>query len=563
MGNMKWSHYSVLFFILLMSFIIRVFGIDFGLPFFHHPDEEFIVVKALRLGLHKDLNPGFYIYGTLYLYFIFFLYSVYFLIGYLLGIFSSVSAFGESFFKDPTVFFLIGRVATVLIGTASVYMIYLIGKRLFNHRIGVISSFFLGFSFLHVRDSHYATVDVPMTFFLLLTIFFACRILKKEPNYKSYILSGFAAGMAIATKLPAAMVILPLLFAHWSQAEKKTLRAFLSRNLLVGAFAMVMGFLIFSPYTIIDLSGSIKSMKNIIFHRQIIFPGTEVYGLGYKYYLFHALPIALGFPLFLLSLFGLIYGFGIHRKEELFLGIFPLGYYLFMGSSKYFPDRYIMPLLPFLILLAASLLKRITDLTKLGKDKRFLILLCFLLILPSAYNAVKQDFRFSTTDTRIVAKNWIEENLLPKAKIFSETYGPPLNITHERAKELLKEAQEEDKRRGSSFLYLLNRPEPEKSYYLYALPAKNMPFPFNSYVEKGFDYFILSSFIYERYLPKPYIYGERMKFYKDIEAHCELIYETDRYALKSASKKYKSLKNLLITLWGRQGPIIKIYKRAD
>lgn len=52
--------------ILLLSFLLNVWGINWGLPERWHPDE--MTGAALRMGYYKSLNPHHFAYGSLHYY---------------------------------------------------------------------------------------------------------------------------------------------------------------------------------------------------------------------------------------------------------------------------------------------------------------------------------------------------------------------------------------------------------------------------------------------------------------------------------------------------------------
>jgi hypothetical protein len=78
-------------FVLLLTAVLRYWGVSFGLPYVYHPDEP----VAVRLGLgvlHTgDYNPHFFHYPTAYYYLVSGGLVIYFLLGASQGIFGSVT----------------------------------------------------------------------------------------------------------------------------------------------------------------------------------------------------------------------------------------------------------------------------------------------------------------------------------------------------------------------------------------------------------------------------------------------------------------------------------------
>ncbi|MEK6841216.1 MAG: glycosyltransferase family 39 protein, partial [Nanoarchaeota archaeon] len=71
------------------------------------------------------------------------------------------------------------RFLAVLFGSLSVLILYLIIKLLYNKTVALISSIVLTFSSFHILMS-LAEMDVAMTFFILLSLFFFIKALKEK-----------------------------------------------------------------------------------------------------------------------------------------------------------------------------------------------------------------------------------------------------------------------------------------------------------------------------------------------------------------------------------------------
>src|SRR5215831_1418252 len=143
----KWSP-IILSAILVLALSVRLVGITWGLPYVFNPDEARIVNHALAFGT-GDLNPHDFIYPSLYMYILFFVYGMSYVFGWLAGVFSSTDDFVRLFFNDATLFYLPGRLIAALSGVISVAMVYLLGRRAYNARVGLIAAAFLTFSVQH------------------------------------------------------------------------------------------------------------------------------------------------------------------------------------------------------------------------------------------------------------------------------------------------------------------------------------------------------------------------------------------------------------------------------
>ncbi len=99
----------------LLAAGLRLAAIGWGLPDVHHPDEPYILNRALAFA-KGDLSPHNFLYPTLYFYALFAWEGLFFLLGRLAGWYGSVSAFEREYFSDPTRLMIAGRSLTALFG---------------------------------------------------------------------------------------------------------------------------------------------------------------------------------------------------------------------------------------------------------------------------------------------------------------------------------------------------------------------------------------------------------------------------------------------------------------
>ncbi len=125
---MRSKEWRWLILILIVGGGLRLLGISFGLPHLFHADEPRAIHHALSYST-GDLNPHYFWLPPLLSYVLFVLFGLYFLVLGGLGGVGSVAEFGELFLRDPSSFYLIGRVAIgVSLGVASLYLVYRIAS---------------------------------------------------------------------------------------------------------------------------------------------------------------------------------------------------------------------------------------------------------------------------------------------------------------------------------------------------------------------------------------------------------------------------------------------------
>src|SRR5438093_9651129 len=119
----------------------------------------------------------------------------------------------KQYAADPTMFYMIDRCISALLGTATVLIVYRLAEKLFDRKTAIISSLFLSFAYLHVRTSHFGVTDVPMTFFVMLSVLF-CIKARFEKTPGNYALAGLFAGLAASTKYNAVLVVFSMFVVH-------------------------------------------------------------------------------------------------------------------------------------------------------------------------------------------------------------------------------------------------------------------------------------------------------------------------------------------------------------
>jgi len=424
--------------------VIRLYGVQFGLPGLNHADETIVVNHAIAYSAW-DLNPHYFQVPPLVSYFLFFEYGVFYLIGRVFGFFGSIVDFQTLFFEDPTSFYLIGRITVgAIAGTASVFFVYILGKNVFSNTVGIISAFFLALTFMHVRNSHYIYFDITMILFLILTYIFIYKFLETGLR-RDYVLAGCFAGIAIAVKYNAALIIAPLIIGHFiyyfTNKDSGKIKVVNSKIVLSLVF-MVLTFIVLNPFCIIDMKFFLNSFLSQA-HSQT--------PQGFLHHLRHSLFQGLGVPLSVLCLTGFFYSFyKLSRKLIVFIS-FPLVYYLSTVVFSQQHARYVLPLIPFLLIFAAWFLESIIFRggVPTSKAKILITAASIMVVLPTGIKSVYSDYIFSKKDTRTLAKEWIEDKI---------PYGTKIAIDHNLHAPKLYQSREqlEDKLNYVSKIKIVN-----------------------------------------------------------------------------------------------------------
>ena len=100
-------------------------------------------------------------------------------------------------------FTLLGRVLSALFDVGTVFMLFLLGRRLFDWRVGALGAFLVAVTPLHIQQSHYFVMDAIVTFFVTVALYYAVRV-AQEGRLVNYTLLGVFYGLAVASKINAA-----------------------------------------------------------------------------------------------------------------------------------------------------------------------------------------------------------------------------------------------------------------------------------------------------------------------------------------------------------------------
>lgn len=359
------------------------------------------------------------------------------------------------FFGDITrsTLYLTSRVFVGILGSATILLTYLVGRKLYNEKVGMVASILLAFIPLAVRDSHYATVDIPVTFFIVLA-FLSILYVMKYGTTKFYLISGSLIGLAASTKYNGGLLILSLSIAfvissYKKLSGKKLIPISEIKKLLYAYFMSLIAFILTTPYSVLDFK---TFMKDLLYEMEHMKKGHGVLFIdtppGYIYHLQESLNWGLTTYVEIVSIIGIIYILAqiILRtdKKEVFSGVMLLSwiipYYLIIGSWETKFMRYVIPLLPFLSISAAYFIYKISFLASNMLQSRgftsvnrfvlniFLILSISVLIINPILATIRIDEDFLKKDTRQVSLNWIDQNVPNGSVVFREQYTPEVEL---------------------------------------------------------------------------------------------------------------------------------------
>ncbi|HXO59203.1 MAG TPA: glycosyltransferase family 39 protein, partial [Candidatus Acidoferrum sp.] len=370
---------------------LRLWGINFGLPALYRPDEDVTVGRAMGI-FHGILDPHFADWPHLYFYVAAAWLAPFRLIGLV---------------QDPASGYLGVRVLDALLGSLTVLIVFEFGRRAYGWLAGFFGASALAVAFLDVRDSHFATLDVPLTLACVAALYIAYRTIEAR-GVRPLLLNGIALGVAASLKYNGALVFAGIAAAQTlrARAERTSWPRILPRLALIAAVGIVT-LAITSPFLVLD-------------------PGMTQHGIGYIFqHLGKATAPAIGWVqlslalwfgidpvLVLVAIAGVAYAAWRRQPADLIILTFLAVYVVLIGAGGSVFFRYADPMIPFLLLLGGRALAWLVERTARGRARRLALVVAFALIVvaPLAHD-IRYDLLIQQTDTRTLAFNWLAQHV--------------------------------------------------------------------------------------------------------------------------------------------------------
>jgi 4-amino-4-deoxy-L-arabinose transferase-like glycosyltransferase len=342
--------------VVILAAAARLLQCGEGLPYLHTWDEPYTASQALHMMQTGALNPDFFNYGSVTIYLCLIVDVAHYF--YLMGQPESAPAslaklddirtrFQTDWFwtiSHPSFYFW-NRCLIALLGTATVLLVYCLGRRVAGRWGGVAAAAALAGLEIHVEQSALVTVDIPASFFVVLAAWLSVLYLEEE---RPALLTGAlaACGIAISTKYNAAlslsMPLLALAVSAWRSSPGY-------RRWLWIALAIVpvAAFLAGTPYAVLDLPRFLDGAGGELRHYRILGHGNETVTAGWPHLgiEFAALAGNLGVPASALALVGA--AAMLSRRIGGPLVAYPLLHVLFMAGTRVFFPRNLVVVYPF------------------------------------------------------------------------------------------------------------------------------------------------------------------------------------------------------------------------
>jgi 4-amino-4-deoxy-L-arabinose transferase-like glycosyltransferase len=401
---------------------VRFYGLNWGAPYYHfHIDEHFVFLGGLEL--RKDFfaaanSPKFFMYSPL---------PMYILIG-LTEIYETITApLNLALKTDGIRFMVLGRSISAAFGTATIPLVYLIASRVSTRTAGLLAAALTAAGVLHLRDSHFLSVDVSLTFFCILA-WLALIDVALHGAMRSYVLAGVAIGAALLCKYSAAFLLPLTLVAHLCAPGRPTLAAPWQtwiRWLWVGAIpgiVAVLTFLVLDPHVLIHFDKFRFEVQELVLApmggAQIAIWAAHFTNIQPRLFWFtNILWWGLGPAFEIWALLGVAWLLWRRDRAALMAAAFPIVYYLVAGRTGLPFARYGVPLVPALAV-AAGVLS--ADLLRKPAWRRLSLIATTAVIAATILYAVAYMNIYVKPDSRLAASEYIHRRIPEGSAILVE-----------------------------------------------------------------------------------------------------------------------------------------------
>jgi 4-amino-4-deoxy-L-arabinose transferase-like glycosyltransferase len=378
---------------------LRLWGIDYGLPLIQaRPDEEGLVPRFVTFDA-GDPNPHWFMYPTLSLYLTFAWLKALLVGGHAVGAWRGPTDIATLNAADPRALYLLARLLSALLGTATIAATYLLGRLLADRRAGLVAALLVTVSFLHVRESHFFKPDAILSLFMTVALL-GCVMLQQRATAAAAVLAGIACGLALAVKYTVTLAVPLAVAAFLGEAAGWRVRA--ARLAVAGGAAAAAAF-IGSPYVLLSWD---EFVGWTWVARVWVQYGGEGLATAFRYHATHSFLAAQGLPLTLFCFGALVWA--LRRRTLLPVAAFLGVSLLQLGLASAALTRYVTPFLPGLFALAGAAFVALAERLPAGAVRRVVAAgLLLLLVARPLHSAVRFDQIASTRDTRLLAADWL------------------------------------------------------------------------------------------------------------------------------------------------------------
>lgn len=330
------------------------------------------------------------------------------------------------------------RLTQFLFSMFAVFLTYLVGKEMFNKKIGLLSAFFMSVFWLNLFFTGRLLLGLPATVFWLACVYFFWKGYVKKENKKYIWLAGLFFGLSVFTRAASLIMFVPLIIFILMKDKIKFLK---NKNLWI---AGILFLLIFSPFLIwvgANYGNPFKKFTGIGEGRfsQLSWD-TLIEGNTIKFIQFF--PTYLQIPFLIVFLIGLVYfldiflGLDLLFKKEgsklrnkIFLLMWIIVPLLFFGittSQGNMEPRYLIYIFPSIFIIISVGLLKIYSYTKKYDKRLALGVILVILLIGCCYQITHASNIISIKKTSYLPVKesalWVKDNTKPNEVFMTQSF---------------------------------------------------------------------------------------------------------------------------------------------
>ncbi|GEM_PF-3524453 len=333
----------------------------------------------------------------------------------------------QRFFADPLKVNMRLRWINALAAVVVVWLTYLIAARWSGYReAGLVAATVCAVSPTVVMwgtdfhpDQFQAVATLACIYFCIGEAGHAGRRGKKQ-----WVAASVFCGIGMATKFIAITFWVPLVLAIVLGTRGSPARLTINR-IIIATVLVLVAYLIINPYPLTDMSLFLKGIFKRVF---FIYEGhgfSTYKGSGWME-LIRIMLKGIGIAALSLATVGLVWGIKCRTEGSLVIlfGIF--AYSALLASSNFIGFRYVFSLVPLVSILASGAVMALANKVPGRLSALVALLLVIIASMPVA-DSLHIVSRRANGDTRTLAREWIERNIRPGSRIFTNYHAPILN----------------------------------------------------------------------------------------------------------------------------------------
>jgi 4-amino-4-deoxy-L-arabinose transferase-like glycosyltransferase len=419
MRNKLYKHklLIILLTLILIGGFFRAYDLNWGAPYYFHPDERNIASSVTQIVYPSQFNPHFFAYGSLPIY------TIYFtglFVHFFQPTYSNMLTFAEAI--------IISRLYSTLFSILLIPLIFLIGKELKDSTTGIIAAFLTTFSLGLIQFAHFGTFEMWLTFWMTV-LFYACLRYYKTASKTWVITIGVVFGILCAVKISSValfpLALLTLLLDLGSHHKRSTLHKLI--NLIIAGILACGTYLLTNPFALLDFDSFLGSMRYesgvATGALPVFYTGEFVNTIPILYPLISIYPFIINPLITLLFVPAFCYAiFFVYKTKNIAILLLIIIFLLLFFSQAFLYvqwTRYYAPTVPFILLTIALSCSSLLQ----SKHKRIAAVGIGSLFLYTTLHATA--FIITTyveEDTRLQAVAFAKKHIGPDERIVSEVY---------------------------------------------------------------------------------------------------------------------------------------------